>query len=333
MGRRLVLAAACVTVLALQGGALAQSTQTMGNSSSGPYANPAGNSATQPGAGEVRSDWDKVYQGQGKDKPNKSLTPKDQALAEAAALVKSVNLPCAVDDASQIAEGPETVDGKTLNTKTYEVACNNGMGYLLVSQDSESPYGFSCFGADAQRAEAIAEGKPPGFVCTLPAIADPRMMATQILAHLGTTCQATGVRWMGQSAKSHTEFTEIACSDGTGYVLASAMPGSVTAPMDTSCVDAAKRGIMCKLTKAGPPPITIDTFKDALAMHDVICDATNVHVIGQETVQKRHVVEFQCAQYPKGLVAFIPLNGNTAPFQTMNCAEAAKMHIMCTLTK
>jgi len=55
-------------------------------------------------------------------------------------------------------------------------------------------------------------------------------------------------------------------------------------------------------------------------------------VIGKETLSQRHVVEFACAQHPEGLVAYIPLEGNTAPFETLDCAAAAKRGLVCKLT-
>ena len=59
---------------------------------------------------------------------------------------------------------------------------------------------------------------------------------------------------------------------------------------------------------------------------------TKCACIGQQTASKRYVVEFQCPEQPKGLVAFIPLNGNTAPFETLDCAAAAKKGAACKLT-
>jgi hypothetical protein len=44
-------------------------------------------------------------------------------------------------------------------------------------------------------------------------------------------------------------------------------------------------------------------------------------------------VEFLCPEQPKGLVAFIPLEGNTALFEMADCAAAAKRGIKCALTK
>jgi len=54
-------------------------------------------------------------------------------------------------------------------------------------------------------------------------------------------------------------------------------------------------------------------------------------VIGQETTQKRYVVEFACPQQPHGLVAYIPAPGSTAPFEVVDCAAAARRHAICTL--
>ena len=254
--------------------------------------------------------------------------------AAATALAQAMPLSCDVSQAILAAQGPVTVDGKTVATKTYETACTNGMGYFLISQTPGKPYGFSCFAADATRAADVAAGKTPGAVCKLPPNADINGMATAVLKAAGTTCTATNHRWIGESSASNIEYNEIACSDGAGYVLISALPGSTAAPRAITCKDAAARGLACKLTASGAPTITIDTFREALAKHGVQCDATgdNVRVIGQESVQKRYVVEFSCPQQPRGLVAFIPLEGNAAPFETLDCpTAAAKRGVKCTL--
>jgi hypothetical protein len=48
-------------------------------------------------------------------------------------------------------------------------------------------------------------------------------------------------------------------------------------------------------------------------------------------VDKRYVVEFQCPQSPNGLVAFVPLEGNTHQFETLDCAAAGELGIACQL--
>ncbi|MDE2113197.1 MAG: hypothetical protein KGJ79_18870 [Alphaproteobacteria bacterium] len=276
---------------------------------------------------------------------SRRLTKEDKAkgktladvLAEdktsAIALAKSMPLSCEVTEAILAAQGPVASDGKTVNTKTYEVSCANGLGYFLISQDSGNPYGFSCFAADATRAADVAAGRTPGAVCKLPANADMKAMAASVLNKAGISCSVRDYKWVGQSTKTKTEYDEVACTGGQGYMLASALPGSTKPVSIETCHESAAAGLPCKLSDNGPPALSLQTFKDALVQHNVACVANDkdIRVIGQENSKKRYVVEFQCAQQPKGLVAFIPLAGNTAPFETLTCAAASKRGIKCSL--
>ena len=268
-----------------------------------------------------------------KDKANgktmKDLLAEDKAAATA--LVQTMPLSCDVTDAVLAAQGPATIDGRAVATKTYEVVCSNSMGYFLVDQAPGKPYGFSCFAADASRVADEAQGRPPGVFCRLAANADIKTMATAVAVHAGTACVARDVKWIGVSSASNSEFAEVACSDGTGYILKSAAPGSTRPVAVIPCHDAAMQGLPCKLTKTGPI-VTVQTLKDAIAKHGVSCDATNVRVIGQENALKRYVVELQCPQQPKGLVAFVPLDGNTAKFEALDCAAAVTRGIDCKLS-
>jgi hypothetical protein len=256
----------------------------------------------------------------------------DKARVEAA--VKTLQLSCDVADMAPLGDASTTTDGKTLNTHTYEVACGNGLGYFLVSLDPGLPQAYSCFAAEGARAADAAKGKTDDVACTLPANANANAAATIILTHAGTPCTVNKLSWLGQSNTTGLEYTEMACSDGKGYVLATSIPGTPAQLRVTSCADEAAQGLQCTLTKGAPVAnvLTVQTFKDALAQHGVQCEATNVRVAGQENVKKRYVVEFQCPQKPNGLVAFIPLSGNTNKFETMDCAGAAKVGLACKLT-
>ncbi len=272
-----------------------------------------------------------VRTGKTKAKPAPS---KADILRDASALAKSIQLPCEVSDAAQLNEGAATVNGKNVHVRTFETACSNGMGYFLVEQPPEQSTGFSCFAAEHTREVDQAQGRAPGPACSLPANADLKAMAGSILGKLGMPCQVTNVRTIGLEVGKNTELTEAACAGGTGYVISSAVPGATNPPSAQTCVDAFKRGISCKMSSTGAPLLTTQTFKDALAQHNIACNAENLRLIGKETVKQRHVVEFKCPQQqPNGLVAFIPLEGNVAPFETMDCPKAAsRYHIICTLT-
>jgi hypothetical protein len=255
-----------------------------------------------------------------------------QDKADAITVIQSAGMSCDVAKAVLVSEGPTTVDGATVNTKSYEVSCSNGMGYFLVSQEPGKPYGFTCFGAGATRDSDVAAGRKPNVVCGLPENSDMKAMASAILKSSGQSCPVRDYRWIGQSAKSSTDYTEIACSDH-GFIAASPLPGS-TAPLKiVACRDAYLQGIPCKLSDNGAPVVTMQTFRDALAQHQVTCTATNSRPVGKESIKQRHIVEFQCPEHPKGLVAYIPLEGNTVPFEAIDCETAAKRGVRCTLTK
>lgn len=263
----------------------------------------------------------------GKSKAPAKLS-KEEMVKQAISIVSSIGLPCVVSDANLIGEGKANINGQMLYTKNFEVACNNGLGYLLSSSPPQKASGYSCIAADHVRAKDPANGSP---TCSLPANIDVRVSAGNALNRLGTACQVTGVNWIGANASN--EFTEIACNGGRGYVLTSALPGNSTSPpFAMTCADAIKSAITCKMSSSGPPPLTLDLFKNSLAQYHVPCNATNLHSLGQETALKRHLIEYQCpAEHPEGLVALIPLQDSSAPFETLTCAQAASRYrVVCT---
>lgn len=259
---------------------------------------------------------------------------REEILRDAATLVKAAPLACEVTDATLLNDGMANISGQNIHVRTFETACGNGMGYFLVEQSPLRTAGFSCFAADATRAKDAAAGREPQPACTLPANSDRKAMAGAVLSKLGFPCQVTGVRWIGQESGTNAELIEAACTGGTGYIIKSSMPGSVDPVSASTCPDSYRRGIPCKLSSNGAPLITLQTFKDALAEHHIMCTGEGVRSMGKEVKAQRHVVEFKCNEYPNGLVALIPLEGNTASFETMDCAKAAqRFHQLCVLTQ
>ena len=244
--------------------------------------------------------------------------------ANAISLVASLKLSCAVTDAVMVA-----VDDKA-HTKTYEVACQNAAGYFLVQSDPPGkPSGFSCFAAEAARQADIAAHREPALTCSLPENAGSKAVAAAILSRAGKSCAIKDLKWSGQSTT--TDFLELACQEGSGFVVRSPLPGSQAPLHVDTCIDLARIGFVCKLPGNDT---TLATHNAALALHKVSCDAEAVHVIGHEAIKRREVVEYFCPkQQPNGLVAFLPIEGSTAPFEALDCAAAAKRQAICTLTK
>lgn len=265
-----------------------------------------------------------------KGKTLETLLAEDKA--KASELVKALPLSCEVADAMLTAEGPADVDGQKLDTHTYEVACTNGMGYFLVAADGGKTYGFSCLTAEATRKADVAAKRQPGTTCKLGANVIPESMASNIMSHMGFSCMVKDIKSVGVNSKSKIEYNEVACADGKGYLLMTAVPGLYKAPAAINCHDAAMQGFQCKLTDSGPV-VTKLTFVEALKTHKIPCtaDVNNLKYYGMQSAKKRYVVEFSCPEQPKGLVAFIPAAGSTAPFETGTCKDAEKQKVTCTL--
>jgi hypothetical protein len=263
----------------------------------------------------------------------------EQLLAEDKAtvigLAMTAPLTCDVTEAMLIASGEGVIEGKTTNTKTYEAGCTNGMGYFIVVPDQGKPIGWSCFGADATRIADIAAGRKPGPICQLPTNQNLKASAATVLTKAGIACNVKGYRWAGQNGANHIEFDEFACDDGKGYMAIVSLPGASIPVNVETCNQSSARGLPCKLSDNGALPVTFKTLLEALAKHNVACDATEktMRVIGQQAKLKRYVVEFQCTQQPKGLVAVIPEAGSTSPFEAVDCNAAfKKFGAKCTLT-
>ncbi len=268
--------------------------------------------------------------------------PKDPVLARAKAktqslpLLQALQISCDVSDAKLVIAGTSRTKsgGKELQTRVYEVACANGMGYLLETVSKEMPIAISCLSAEEARAVDVAKGKEPSFFCKLPENADVYALVTSMIkAGAGAQCEVGALQLYGRSQSTHTEYSEVACKDGKGFLLRLAQPGTQAETVVMSCAEAAKQNIKCRLTDPGPveAAVTLQTFKEALARNGVACDIGQLRLIGQEDHLKRYVVEYICANQPKSAIAFIPLAGNSNPYESLDCATAlSRRDVTCT---
>jgi hypothetical protein len=259
--------------------------------------------------------------------------PKDPVLARAKAkaqslpLLQTLQVSCDVSDAKLVVAGTRRPKsgGREVETRVYEVACAGGMGYLLQAAGKEMPVAISCLSAEEARAADVANGKEPAYFCALPDNRDVyAMLTSMIMAGAGAQCDVRSLQLFGRSESTHSEYSEVACKDGTGFLLRIAQPGSQAKTVVMTCAEAAKQSIKCRLTDVGlvEESVTMQTFKDALARNGVTCEIGQIRFIGQEDHLKRYVVEYLCADKAGAAVAFIPLPGNSNPYESLDCATA-----------
>jgi len=265
----------------------------------------------------------------------KTELERAKAKASGAKLAARLLLPCDVSDAAHIGTRWIATSGAAVEADIYEIACRGGMGYFLLSRGPDGPTGISCLAAEGNRAADVASGKSPDLVCQLPENKDVKAMAARMMRSAGTDCAVKDLRWFGKSAAAHTEYSEVACDDGNGFLLRTAMPGTPSPTYVMSCSDAARINLKCRLTSAGPtenPQVDMKTFIDALDQHGVTCPVDKIRVVGQEDTRKRYVVEYRCTSAAASTVAFIPLAGNTQPFESMTCEQAITRKVVCEFT-
>lgn len=305
---------------------------------------PGGNSGDNSGLNGSLSREDLEKLGGDHKKDAEVDTSKDakvtraRAQAESEPLLEALHIPCMITDARLVVSGTRQLKpgSPEVDVKVYEVACNGGMGYLLQTQGKDAPLGTTCLSAEESRAADVAKGKSPGFFCALPENKDVYSMVSGLIAsNGGTACTVKDLQWFGRSASTRTDYSEVVCKEGGGYLVQVAQPGSSAPTTVMTCAQAAKLGIKCRLTDAGPieTPITADTLKAALASHGVDCKIDQLRLIGQEETRKRYVVEYKCADQAASRVAFLPLEGNANPYDAVDCAKAVDSGIVCSFSQ
>jgi hypothetical protein len=246
--------------------------------------------------------------------------PPREAKARTSAMLGALKVSCVVSEATYrgtASEDPEL--------KIYEAACEDGAGYLLLVHRSTLS-GISC----------LATGSDSPVKCAMPPNADSRAMAGRILSHRDVDCTVRDVKWLGTSA-ADLDHVEVACESGSGYMMRSPRIGSSGKLEVVDCQDAIKQGVACELSSSGAASgraadsrPSLEWFKEALSRNGVNCQTKRARIVGRESIKRRYLVEFECADHPEGLITFVPPVGDTVnSFESMSCAEAAQRGIRC----
>src|ERR1700736_6483459 len=176
-----------------------------------------------------RGDLEKLSGDHRQDTGADAATQTPQARAKAKTQsekwLAALRLPCDVSDAQLVGSGTRkpAAGGRAIETSVYEAACHGAMGYLLETQGTENPIAISCLSAEEARAADAAKGGQPGFYCKLPENKDVyAMLASLIAANAGAACEVTNVQLFGRSASSQSEYSEVVCNDGKGFLLGTA---------------------------------------------------------------------------------------------------------------
>lgn len=205
----------------------------------------------------------------------------------------------------------------------FEVACQGGPGYSIQTSfpvSAAKPAVFQpCFAISPSSATK----------CTLTDDATSTAYINAVITKMGKPCVVKDHRYVGATSDG-TDFFEVACQDGKGYMVEQVANGDVKPAIDCTVADNIGGG--CTLTNARQAETEQAGLYSKLAhAAGYACDVSryapfNVNVPGHE------VVELACANRPDGAVAIFPAS-TTEKAQIYDCAHSEIAGYRCSFTK
>ena len=252
---------------------------------------------------------------------------KAAGMAEAPAVVQAKGLACTVTDATFLGQSSDKgPDGKKVSSKVYEVACQEGGGYIL---GNPTPEPINCLVLSTVATQPGPDGKvkKDPTVCKLPANADPKTIALAPAKAAGITCAVDKARWVGASAQSKVDVYEVGCADGQASLITVPQPGSTEKLSADNCIKVMSReGGQCEyFTKdAAVKYIAALAGKTGRA-----CQITDARWVATKTAGG-DFYEVGCQDGKSGYMLETAANG--AYERAVDCARAEPIAGGCTLT-
>jgi hypothetical protein len=214
--------------------------------------------------------------------------------------------------------------GKDVTTSVYEVACQGGLGYLVMSKEGEpAPDVFDCLKLEA----AIkAGGKNP--TCTLAANADLKPALQSLITKAGERCTVTQARYFGSNATNKVDDYELACSEGGAYILVVPQPGSTKTLVADSCLSASREGVSCEYQ---PKEAIVAQIKSlAGPANRTACQINDAAFVGTSNSNKHNFYEIGCADGKSGYM--LETDATNKYVAAIDCARAGAIAGGCKLT-
>ncbi len=239
---------------------------------------------------------------------------REQGKAEAPAAIQAAKITCNVADAYLVQSGQ---DAKTkAKSATYEVACQEGPGYVLQTS-GDTAQAFDCLAL-----ETAAKQNPKGaYTCRLDANLDTKAGFAKLAASGGHPCTATGARYIGSSGAS--SYYELACQDDKGYVLE--VSGG-KAPVVSDCISVLGGQLECTLTTKAQ---LFAGMTKLVAASGKPCTVSNTRMVGTDKTSGANYYEVACSGGPGYM---IQANAQGGFMNAIECAKAQGIGGGCSLT-
>jgi hypothetical protein len=239
------------------------------------------------------------------------LAPNLDPVQALAPFVAKAGVNCAIDKARAI--------GASAKNTFFEVSCQGGYGYILVS-------GYPASAEGEVKANTCLAYEPGGnLFCELTSREAQLGMVDTLAAASGKNCTVTDKRYILSDIRGSMYF-EIACSDGKGYVLERASNGSLARAID--CANA-PGGAECTLTDAREAQTEQAGLYSRLAAKVGFPCKVEKYALFPTRIARTEVVELKCSDRPDGGVAVFDASGGGKVF---NCILAELEGYRCSFS-
>ena len=213
--------------------------------------------------------------------------------------------------------------GSNATTSVYEVACQEGPGFVL---ETPAP------GVTSTPVQAIpCIQAPANMACTLTTKAQNDAYLVGLVGKAGRTCQISASRYIGTDKTSNAAYFEVGCGAQPGFVLAVNKTGGVDRVL--SCAQAQGLGGCTFTSSAQMMAADTANYTRMAKASGFDCDVSKYRDIGLDA-SKNEIVELACSNRPDGVVAVFPATAGAGRTQFVDCVKAGEFGESgaCTLT-
>ena len=223
-----------------------------------------------------------------------------------------------VKNAAWLGSGTEMIDKKQVKGDNYELACNEGPGFLVTKLADGTAQSYTCI----QLTAAAAQNKK-GPQCTLPENQNIAAQFQPEVDHAGLSCKVADVSFLGTGQTDHLGHYEVSCSGGGGYFVNVDAKGQESGEA-SSCLQATDP-YECKFTTKAQE---VSAMGDMAKPLDATCQASDARFVGRDTTSKADYYEVGCSNKP----GFMMEVDSGKPTRAIDCLSAKGIGGGCTLT-
>ena len=238
-----------------------------------------------------------------------------QGMTDAPGLIQQTGISCTPVDANYAGQG-KTKDaaGKENTTKVYELACQEGLGYVVMEPSNASPTAFDCL---AMSINKPVPGQPDkhSVYCQLPQNAEPLTGIQPIVAKAGASdCTVSQAKYMGSSPDAKMDQYEVGCASGRAFVLQNPRVGATQKLTAVDCLNlkigdcptylpkdkylalmgslAAPAGRSCQITDSR----WMGSLPNGESFYEIACSDEKAGYVLQVTAQRQYEKAIDCAR-------------------------------------